>query len=89
MECAYEVDGFCVNDQCPQRGDCCPVPDMPGVCRHEKRVDKQYKLTPRGCALAALQEAGANLTYAEFDVFCEEFSRLMTREGYVKEAEEK
>lgn len=85
MECEYEIDGFCVNDQCPQRGDCCPVPDVSGLCRHEKRVVKAYKLTPRGCALAALQKAGASLTYAEFDVFWEEFSRLMTREGYVND----
>lgn len=39
MDCKYCHDEFCVNDQCPMRGDYCPVPDDPGVCRFEDRGD--------------------------------------------------
>lgn len=34
-------DGICLNVMCPARGDYCPVPDMPGVCRHEERTGDQ------------------------------------------------
>lgn len=36
--CKWEKDGFCVNHDSPARADWCPVPDMPGVCRHEERA---------------------------------------------------
>ena len=36
-ECEWMVDEFCTNDQCPMCADYCPVPDTPGVCRHEER----------------------------------------------------
>ena len=35
--CIYCKDEFCVNADCPMRGDYCPVPDNPDVCRFEKR----------------------------------------------------
>lgn len=35
MSCKYCKDEICVNDQCPMRGDYCPVIDVPGVCKHE------------------------------------------------------
>ena len=54
MVCTYCKDEFCVNDKCPMRGDYCPVPDMPGVCRYEERV--MPKLTPKDCMIQALRE---------------------------------
>lgn len=36
-DCNYDSDGICVNADCPMCCEYCPVPDTPGVCRHEKR----------------------------------------------------
>lgn len=35
MLCKYCKDEFCVNDDCPMRGDYCPVMDVSGVCKYE------------------------------------------------------
>lgn len=51
-ECRWNRDEFCTNANCPMRGDYCPVPDTPDVCKHEDRYDikivtrdgKQHKL---------------------------------------------
>ena len=40
-ECRWNQDEFCTNANCPMRGDYGPVPDTPGVCKHEVR----YELT--------------------------------------------
>lgn len=32
-------DEMCVNNECPMRGDYCPVPDIAGVCMHEERSE--------------------------------------------------
>lgn len=36
-DCKYLQDEMCVNDQCPMCADYCPVPNTPGVCKHEER----------------------------------------------------
>ena len=36
-ECKYCIDEICVNADCPMCTDYCPVPDIPEVCRHERR----------------------------------------------------
>jgi hypothetical protein len=58
MVCEYCKDEFCINDQCPMRADYCPVPDTPGVCRHEKRVTVKQKMSVRECVHAALAQCG-------------------------------
>lgn len=40
--CRWCHNEMCVNDECPARGDCCPVPDIAGLCMHEER----YEMTP-------------------------------------------
>ena len=35
--CNWCHNEMCVNDECPVRGDYCPVPDIPGLCRYEER----------------------------------------------------
>ena len=41
--CKWCKDEMCVNDECPVRGDYCPVPDISGLCRYEER----YEMTPK------------------------------------------
>ena len=36
-DCKCCKNEMCVNDECPVRGDYCPVPDIPGLCRYEER----------------------------------------------------
>lgn len=89
MECKYcdAFTGVCINPECPMRGDCCPVPDTEGLCRYEDREEVAYKLTPKGCATAALMNAGLikNSDDPAVDVFFAEFSKLMVKCGYVEE----
>lgn len=59
MVCKYCHDEFCVNDKCPMRADYCPVPNMPGVCKYEERVEVEpetHKQTPEECLIQALIE---------------------------------
>lgn len=35
--CRWCHNEICVNDECPARGDYCPVPDISGLCRYEER----------------------------------------------------
>ena len=42
-ECEYCVDEICVNADCPMRADFCPVSDIPGVCKYEKRGSEDVK----------------------------------------------
>lgn len=63
MECKYNQDEFCTNVYCPMRGDYCPVPDIDGVCQYE---DREEELTPKGCLMTALVNAGVNLDYKTF-----------------------
>ena len=84
MECKFNHDEFCTNDQCPMRGDYCPVPDDEGVCKYEDREEERWTLTPRGCFIAAL----TNHTYLDediIDLIWHDFEELMTRLGYVEE----
>ena len=39
-KCKWLNNEFCVNSYCPMRADYCPVPDYPGVCRFEERMDE-------------------------------------------------
>lgn len=43
MKCRWEAEnGICVNADCPMCCDYCPIPDdVPGVCRHEDREEKE------------------------------------------------
>ena len=36
MKCIYNVDGFCVNDQCPYRADFCPVEEDDSICKYRE-----------------------------------------------------
>ena len=40
-KCKWLNSEFCVNKDCPMRGDYCPVPDFPGVCRFEERASEE------------------------------------------------
>lgn len=35
MKCKYYMDAYCTNDDCPMRGDYCPLIDIRGVCKYE------------------------------------------------------
>lgn len=88
-ECKFcdDFTGICINPECPMRGDCCPVPDMEGVCKFECREEDSYELTPKGCAIAALMDAGLiqNIDATAAGTFWTEFTVLMQRYGYIQE----
>lgn len=86
MECIYNKDEFCTNDQCPMRGDYCPVPNDEGVCRYEEREEEIWKLSPQGCLTAALLEH-IQLDEDIIDLIWHDFVDLMQRNGYVEEEE--
>ena len=83
MECKYNQDEFCTNDQCPMCGDYCPVPDMEGVCKYECREEAAYVLTPKGCFVAALKDH-IYLDDDVIDFIWKDFSDLMIKFGYVE-----
>lgn len=85
MNCRYNHDEFCVNDQCPMCGDYCPVPDDDGVCRYEWREEECWTLTPKGCLNAAMIATGIKVTDDELDALWDDFSALMKQFGYVEE----
>ena len=74
------------------RADECPVPDTEGICRYEDRPaeEETLTLTPKGCAVAALQKAELieSVNDPAIDVFWEDFYRLMNLCGYIKEETE-
>lgn len=77
LVCKYCKDEFCVNDQCPMRADYCPVPDIPGVCKHEERIEEKIetpKLTPRECLHKALGDPDIDtfIIYKEFEALLAE-----------------
>lgn len=84
MECKYNHDEFCTNDQCPMRGDYCPVPTTDGVCKYEDREEEVWVLTPKGCLEAAMIAAGIKITDSELDALWDDFSALMKQFGYVE-----
>lgn len=92
MVCKYcdDYSGICSNADCPMVADHCPVPDMEGVCKYEDRTEEVYKLTPKGCAVAALTTAGLIKSSSDsaIDAFWEDFEQLMERFGYIHHEEE-
>lgn len=93
MQCKFcdDFTGICPNPECPMRGDCCPVPDMAGVCRFESREEERYELTPKGCAVAALMAAGLTdgKDKSVVETFWDTFTELMMRYGYAPKEETK
>ena len=85
MECNYNYNDFCTNDQCPARGDYCPVPDTEGICQYEEREDAAYVLTSKGCLLLALMHHDIELDELTFDSIWDEFAMLMIQFGYTEE----
>lgn len=85
MECKYNQDEFCTNDQCPMCADYCPVPDYEGVCKYEEREEEIYVLSPKGCLKAALLNSGVRLDEDIFEAVWDDFGNLMTKFGYVEE----
>ena len=85
MECKYNYDEFCTNDQCPMRGDYCPVPNYEGVCKYEEREDERYVLTPRGCLCTALTDNNIKIGADDLDAVWSSFEELMRQHGYVEE----
>ena len=84
MECKFNQDEFCTNNQCPMCGDYCPVPDVEGICKHEERIEEKWKLTPKGCFVAALKNH-ISIDEDLIDFIWEDFEELMLRQGYVEE----
>lgn len=89
MSCKFcdEFTGVCCNDKCPMCADCCPVPDVEGVCQFEDREEESYTLTPKGCASIALRDAGLVPSSEDpaVDVFWNSFHSLMLKFGYAAE----
>lgn len=84
MDCIYNKDEFCTNDQCPMCADYCPVPDNEGVCKYEERKEEIWMLTPKECFVSALK----NHIYLDDDIIdfiWHDFEILMRKLGYVKE----
>lgn len=87
MECRYNQDEFCTNDQCPMCADYCPVPDYEGVCKYEDREEEIYVLTPKGCLEAALIESNIIISHDTFNALWDDFYDLMKKFGYIQEEE--
>ena len=85
MDCIYNTEDFCTHDQCPARGDFCPVPDTEGICQYEEREDIAYKLTPKGCLLLAVLHSGIYIDDYIFDNIWDEFAANMEKCGYCHE----
>lgn len=84
MTCIYNKDEFCTNAECPMCGDYCPIPYDDGVCKYEEREEEVWKLTPKGCFVAALKN------YVHFDdnvidFLWRDFERRMIKLGYAEE----
>lgn len=86
MECIYNKDEFCTNDQCPMCADYCPVPDTEGVCKYEEREEECYTLTPKGCFIAALLQH-ISIDKDLIDFIWHDFTELMSKLGYVQEVD--
>ena len=82
-----DFTGVCYNTECPMLGDCCPVPEMDGVCKFECREAEIYVLTPKGCAISALQDAGLVQGPGDpaVDLFWNSFHSQMVQMGYAAE----
>lgn len=85
MECKYNQDEFCTNDQCPMCADYCPVPDIEGVCKYEEREEEVYVLTPKGCLDVAMLSEDVILSNDTFENIWSEFYALMKKFGYLLE----
>ena len=84
MECKYNQDEFCTNDQCPMCADYCPVPDVEGVCKYEDREEERWELTPKGCFVSALRYH-INLDEDIIDFIWHDFVALMESHGFIQE----
>lgn len=84
MECSYNKNEFCTNDQCPMCADYCPVPDFAGVCKYENREEERYVLTPKGCFVSALLNH-INLDEDVIDFIWRDFTESMEAHGYIQE----
>jgi hypothetical protein len=85
MECKYNHDDICTNEECPVYSYSCPIPDDDGICRYEDRVDEVYVLSPKSCLLMALLDSGVTLNNRIFDDIWNNFADLMKKHGYVEE----
>lgn len=87
MECRYNQDEFCTNDQCPMCADYCPVHDYDGICKYDDREEEIYVLTPKGCLEAALIESSIIISHDTFNALWDDFYCLMKKFGYIQEEE--
>lgn len=87
MECTYNKDDICTNDQCPMHKDYCPVPSVGGVCQYEQREDEDYTLSPKGCLAAAFHSQNIYDDDLLDDVWTE-FADLMIKHGYAEMEED-
>jgi hypothetical protein len=81
LVCKYCKNEFCVNDQCPLVADYCPVPDTPGVCKHEVRV--QASLNLQECLVAAFEDCGQPITPKEVEEIFDSFVSIMAENGFM------
>ena len=81
MACKYCKDEFCVNGDCPMRGDYCPVPNISGVCKYENRVEANR--TPKDCLKIILDDNGFAPQDQEMSKVWDEFVELVAENGYI------
>ena len=87
MECIYNIDELCTNDECPMCANFCPVPETEGICQYEDR-DAKFTLTPKGCFCAALLESKVELDNETISLIWDNFTEIMYRFGYLKDEDE-
>ena len=87
MECKFNHDGICANANSPMYYDHCPVPYVEGICKYEERkVDDQvWRLTPKGCLAAALDNNDLHIANDYFDAVWKDFFALMKKFGYAED----
>ena len=91
MNCKYcdDYTGICAKPECPMCGDCCPVPDVEGVCKFEDR-EEFYQLSPKSCGISALMTSGliSDMNDPMAEKFWKDFFGLMIRYGYAPKEDE-
>lgn len=80
--CRFCKDEFCVNADCPMRADYCPVPDMPGVCKHEDRIEIYEQRSPKECLADTFNECGEEMRESEVENIFNKFVEQLAKNNY-------
>jgi hypothetical protein len=64
------------------RADYCPVPDTPGVCKHEERIEVKVVRTPKECLYDAIVDYGEEMRGSDGERIYNRFVELLKANGH-------